>query len=187
MERILLALLIVFCGCSPEIRTYSDSDKEYPVHHYKTYTWAEQSKTEWQSNPLYYNELTDKRIKLAVDDLLVSKGYVRFESGADLSLHYHIMVEDRSMLTTDPYGHFYGASWLESGKSIFQYREGTLIVDVVHTKLNALVWRGWAVAALEVVLYDTKNRDTIIKSVIAKIMQDFPQSDAGKQDTLRAN
>lgn len=185
MARIFIIFLIALNGCSPEIRTYSDSDKQYPVDRYRTYNWAEQSKAEWQSKPLYYNELTDKRIKVAVDDALVAKGYLYAGQNADLTLHYHIMVEDRSTLTADPYGDFSAASWLEPGKSIFQYREGTLILDVVNTKSQALIWRGWAVAALEVVLYDMKNKDTIIKSVIVKIMQRFPESTGGMQDTLR--
>lgn len=42
-------------------------------------------------------------------------------------------------------------------------------------------------AALEVVLSNMKNKDTIIKSVIVNIMQHFPESTGGMQDMLRCN
>jgi uncharacterized protein YceK len=184
MKKVFVAWVIFLYGCSPEIRTYSDSDKEYPVQNYRTYQWAQENEREWQSNPLYYNELTDKRIKGAVNDLLAVKGYVLSDSAAELSLHYHIVVEERSMLAPDPYGYFYGDWWMEPRENIFKYREGTLILDVVKTQTRHLIWRGWAVAAIEVVLYDVKNTDVIIKSAITKILMNFPESVGRTPDTV---
>ena len=113
MKKVLIVSLIVLYGCSPEIRTYSDSDKEYPVQNYRTYQWARENKSEWQRNPLCYNELTDKRIKGAANDLLAVKGYMLSDSTAELTLHYDVAVEERSMLAPDPYGYFYGDWWME--------------------------------------------------------------------------
>jgi hypothetical protein len=78
MKKVLIVSMIVLYGCSPEIRTYSDSDKEYPVQNYRTYQWARENKSERQSNPLCYNELTDKRIKGS------GTGAIMFSKGGDV-------------------------------------------------------------------------------------------------------
>jgi len=181
-KKWMVALLMAtgLYACSPQIRSYSDYDRDYKIQENTTYSWAAQNPVEWQSNPLYYNELTDKRIKSAVNDLLKVKGYVLADSAADLSIHYHIVVEDRSMLAPDPYGYFYGDYWMAQRSDIFKYREGTLILDFMKNNNKNLLWRGWAVAAIEVVIYESKNVDSIIRSAVAKILKDFPEATGNK-------
>ncbi|TDE08153.1 DUF4136 domain-containing protein [Dyadobacter psychrotolerans] len=176
MKKLCTVLLIGLYGCSPAIRAYFDYDKEDNIRNYKTFTWEEASQTEKNGNPLYYSELNDKRIRAAANDLMQAKGYVRSEQNPDLTLHYHIVMEERSMLAPDPYGYMYGDYFMRPRSDLFSYREGTLIIDFMRTKKQNLVWRGWAVAAMEVVLYDTKDTDILIRSAVAKIFQNFPES-----------
>lgn len=165
--------LVALAGCSPEIRVYSDYDPDYDLTKYSTFNWMQKSNIESGNNPLYYNELNDKRIKSAVLQQLLSKGYVLSEE-PDLVLHYHIIVDDQSIVTTDPHDYFYSPYWMHLRTSVRQYREGTLIIDLMDSKTNNLVWRGWAASALEGV-YTPEQIDHLIKTAVAKIFKKFPK------------
>jgi len=173
--RTALALLgVMLMGCSPEIRVYHEVDKSNPVNQYKTFQWAKADSLFWEMNPLYFNELNDGRIKQAVHDLLIAKGYLPGRDTADLTLRYDIRVEEQSILLPDPYGYMYGDYWMMPRDNLFRYREATLVIDVRHSHSSKLIWRGWAVAAIEVVFDDGKKPEVVIRSVAAKILDEFP-------------
>jgi len=176
MRVLLMYLLVLLTACSPQIRTYSDYDHQYRIQDYQTYRWAFSQPKEDKKRSLYYNELNDKRIKGAVNDILKAKGYVLTENNAALIIDYHIIVEERSVLEPDPYGYYYGDTFNRPRNNIFYYREGTLILDLKRSETNDLIWRGWAVAAIEVIFYDTKNIESVIRSAVTKILLDFPES-----------
>lgn len=173
--RMTLAILgIFFIGCSPQIRVYHDVDKSLPVSQYHTFRWAKADSAAWNLNPLYFNQLNDCRIKQAVNDLLTAKGYLLGADTSDLTLRYDIRIDEQSMLLPDPYGYLYGDYWMTPRDNLFRYREATLILDVWQAQASRLIWRGWAVAVIEVVFDDGKNPDVVIRSAVAKILDSFP-------------
>lgn len=161
MKIIWIFLLLVLFSCSNELRVYSDWDRDYDVNKFQTYSWPSRTDLESKNNPLFYNELNDKRIRNAVDIQLKAKGMTRVDENADLVVHYHIVVEDKTAVTTDPYG-FYGPYWGRS--SLYQYNEGTLIIDFMDRKSNSLVWRGWATSILDN-NYNEIREETLVKAV----------------------
>jgi len=183
MKKIYIVVLIGLYGCSPAIRAYYDYDKNDHIQKYKTYAWEEEEKNESNVNALYYNELTDRRIKSSVNDLLRVKGYVLTERNSDLSLRYDIAMEERSVFWPDPDGYMYGDYFMRPRPNFFTYREGTLTIDFINTRNKNLVWHGWAVAAMEVVNYDTTGTDIWIRSAVTKILLNLPE--AGR-DTVPA-
>ncbi|MCU0356415.1 MAG: DUF4136 domain-containing protein [Cyclobacteriaceae bacterium] len=142
---VLLVMMVYACG--PTIRIYSDYDRDYDISKFNTYAWADDLTIESRNNPLYYNELNDKRIRQAVDDQLKVKGYRLTQDKPVLKIHYHISVEDRMEIRTDPYG-FYGPYWMRTDTYSYSYREGTLIIDFMDAGNSNLLWRGWAVSIL---------------------------------------
>ena len=173
---IIVALLFIIGGCSPEIRVYSDHDPDYDLKKYTTFNWVKKENIELGNNPLYYNELNDKRIKSAVQEQLTSRGYSLSENKPDMVVHYHIIVDDQSIVTTDPHGYFYSPYWMRLRTNVYQYREGTLIIDLMDSKSNNLIWRGWASSAIEGV-YTPDQIDGLIKTAVAKIFRKFPKKD----------
>lgn len=176
MKKLIFLLAGISAACSPEIRAYTDYDRDYDVAQFQTYCWANPHLTELEGYPLYYNELNDKRIKRAVDDLMAVRGYVRTDSSTELTLNYKISIEERSVFAPDPYGYMYGDYFMRPRQDIFKYREGTLVLNIVNSANQDLIWRGWAVGALEVMIYEGKDVDIVIKSAVAKILQNFPVS-----------
>jgi hypothetical protein len=168
-----LAVFLVLTGCSPQIRTYADFDPDYDLSNYRTFDWGQKVNIEADGNPLHYNELNDKRIKDAVTLELTGRGYVFSEDHPDLVLHYHIIVDDQSIVTMEPYGYRYGPYWMRMETNIYSYREGTLILDLMDAGTNNLIWRGWAVSAIDRE-YTPEQVDRLIKKAVARIFKNFP-------------
>jgi hypothetical protein len=170
---VMVVMLAMVAGCSPEIRVYTDHDPEYDLLNYRTFDWSQKTNIEAGNNPLYYNELNDKRIKTAVREQLAKRGYTQVDKNPELILHYHIIIDDRSVITPEPYGYYYGPYWMSMRTNVYQYTEGTLILDLMDAKTNSLVWRGWAVSAIDMV-YTSEEVDKLIKTAIAKVFRKFP-------------
>jgi hypothetical protein len=173
MARILIFLaIVVVAGCSPQIKVYSDMDPDYDLWTYRSFDWGQKVNVEAGNNPLRYNELNDKRIKAAVLQQLQSRGFILREQDPDLIVHYHIIVDNKSAVTTEPLGYRYGSYWMRSGVNVYYYREGTLIIDLMERSTKNLVWRGWAVANVDEI--DTEEVDEVIKVAVEKIFRKFP-------------
>jgi hypothetical protein len=167
--------VILLVGCSPEIRVHTDCDPEYDLWAFKTFDWGQKVNIEEGKNPFHYNELNDKRIKSAVQDQLTSRGYLLTDAHPDLILHYHIIVDNKSVLVTEPYGYNYSTYWRRMETNIYSYREGTLILDLMDSQTNNLIWRGWAVSPLDS-SYKPEEIDRLIKTAVAKIFKKFPKT-----------
>jgi hypothetical protein len=168
----LLAILAV--GCSQQITVHTDYDPDYDLWAYKTFDWGQKVNIEEGRNPLHYNELNDKRIKSAVQKQLSKRGYELAAESPDLILHYHIIVKDQSVLTTEPFGYSYGQYWTNTNTSIYSYKEGTLILDLMDSKTNHLIWRGWAVTDVKE-SYSPEGVKALTEEVVSKIFRKFPK------------
>ena len=100
------------------------------------------------------------------------KNYREVPAKAELQLHYHIIVEDKTMVTTEPIGSQYHPYSNTYRTSTYQYREGTLIIDLMDTKTNTLIWRGWATDVITNSV--RKDPEAAIQNAVAKIFQEFP-------------
>jgi hypothetical protein len=181
MKQILfLAVFAILTGCSPKIRVFSDSDPEYNLSAYKTFDWGQKVDIEEGRNPLHYNELNDKRIKAAVLSEMTALGYKLTPDNPDLIVHYHIIIDDQSVVATDPYGYYYGPYWTNMQTNVFTYRQGTLILDLMEKKSQNLIWRGWAVTDIEQITPERVSE--IIKTSVAKIFDKYPKASKATQN-----
>ena len=176
---LLLYFLTMLTACSPQVTVFSDSDPDYDLLTYKTFDWGQKVNIEEGRNPLHYNELNDKRIKAAVLEQMTTHGYQLTSDNPDLILHYHIVVNDQSVVRTDPYGYSYGSYWMRMETNVFTYREGTLILDLMERKSQNLIWRGWAVVDIEQITPD--QVEEIIKTTVVKIFKKYPKTPVKKQ------
>lgn len=138
-----IASTFALIGCAPSVQVFSDYDHAANIDSYRTFGWLPDDLIEVRNNPLYYNELNDKRIKAAVAVQLEARGYQYEKENPELLIHYHIIIEDKTVMRTDPYGYYYGPYWARSEVTVFEFREGTLIIDLMDAATNNLVWRGW--------------------------------------------
>ncbi|HZY82570.1 MAG TPA: DUF4136 domain-containing protein [Cyclobacteriaceae bacterium] len=173
MKYTILVLIALFASCSNNIIVHTDFDRSVEIHRLTNYSWLGNKNIELRNNPLYINELTDKRIKDAVGRELAEKGYVFSEQAAQVIVHYHIVIEDKAAVRTEPYGYFYTPYWMSNGAETVRYQEGTLIVDFMDTRNCNLIWRGWAVSVLDEQKLITED---LINRAVSEIFRKFPTS-----------
>ncbi len=176
MRLIIISLLLVLAtGCSPEIQVYTDYDPDNDRWAYSTFTWNEVSTERETRDPLYYSSLNDKRIRKAVQKELLKRNYQFVTEKADLLFQYHILVEDKSVVATEPFGYIYGPYWMRKQQHVYTYTQGTLILDLIDTRINQLIWRGWAVSAIDGL--DSPERiEKLINEAVQKVFTKFPRS-----------
>ncbi len=179
--RTSLAIGLALSGCA-SMQVRSDYDRNVDFTRYESFAWLERpvkplaEAPEQQipdaADPFAWNSLLDKRVRSAVDALLLSRGF-RKTSGEspDFWLRYHTMLKDRVQITSFPAGvwpHGAGIGWTDIYVDSFQ--EGTLILDVIDPALNQLVWRGWAVRAVG----DLTRQHDEVQLAVKRILERFP-------------
>jgi Domain of unknown function (DUF4136) len=168
MKKILgIICLSMLLSCSDQITVRTDYDKSVKISTFTTFTWLDKEGIEERNNPLYYNELNDKRIRAAVVEQLTLKGYTQTSEAPKLKVHYHIVIEDKTQVRSDTYSPY----WIKTERDIYTYREGTLIIDLMDGKNEMLLWRGWAVSALSDA---NQMSDELIRNAVVKIFSKFP-------------
>lgn len=174
MKRIwLLTLWSAVAACSPQIRVFSDFDPAFDLRTFNTFDWQQSTNVEQGRNPLHYNELYDKRIKAAVRHELENRRYTFCDLAPELVIHYHVIVDDQSIVAADPFGDQYGPYWTNMRTTVQSYREGTLIIDVMDAATNNLIWRGWAVSEITNG-YNGEETEKLISDVVSMIFRKFP-------------
>lgn len=171
--------LMLLLACSNELRVYTDYDRSVSIQKLTTYDWLPVKQIESRNSPILINELTDKRIKTAVEAQLKEKGYEHSTTSPAMIIHYHIVIENRASVRPEPFGYNYGQYWLRNEVDTYRYEEGTLILDFMDNKNCELIWRGWAVSVLD---EDAITEEMIDKAVV-EIFKKFPPS-AAKEITL---
>ena len=167
----ILTLLIAATSCIRDVAVFHDSDPTFNHRSYETYRWEPIDPMERSQYPLYYNDLNHSRITTATSAVLAEKGYVADTLSPDLKIHYHIVVEDKTIVF--PHDMLRYARDSETGGAEYQYAEGTLILDFMDTQTGKLMWRGWAVAQLE----NISNSDDVtnlFRSLVENILAAFP-------------
>lgn len=178
LNLLLIGILVGASGCSNQFQAYSDYDPAMDILAYKTYRWPTKAEMESRINPLLYNELTDKRIRAAVDLQLRRNGYRLADSAAAVTVHYHITVKDKVIYSADPRMDSYSQYWMEGGRNTLRYEEGTLIVDLMDETNCNLIWRGWAVGVIDD--NTTMLTEEEVKEAVAKIFENYPRRRPGK-------
>ena len=165
---VFVASVFIFLASCSSISVNTDYDQQADFSAYKTFAWIPQRKGAAARNPLM-----DKRIKKAVNEELIAKGYTGNTSGPDLLLAYHTGM--RSKVDVTSWGYGYGRYWRYpgGGVSVYQYQEGTLVLDIVDAQKKELVWRGIAQKALSETS-SVEKREENLKKIVAKLLKNFP-------------
>lgn len=174
MKRHISLLLVFTIACSPQLRVYTDFDPVYELAGCRTFDWLDKTNIEAGKNPMYYNELNDKRIKSAVERELGSRGYGLSDSNAELVIHYHILIDDKETVLPEHEASNYGPYWQRAPANVYTFREGTLIIDMMDVN-NNLVWRGAAISPIEEI-YTPEKTTKLINDAVKKMFKSFPDT-----------
>ena len=162
--RLLPGLLLFACS---SVSTNYDYDLSYDFSKLRSYRWADiPSKAD--ADPLVI-----QRVGAAVEAQLKAKGYAMAEGEPDFLVAAH--VGHRSRIQVNDFGYGYGPhrAWYGGGVDVYQYEEGTLVVDIADARKHELVWRGTATAVIDPGA-TPEERTEQVNEAVAKMFEQFP-------------
>jgi len=163
--------LSVFVGCS-SLRVNVDYDPDFDFQPQKSFAIAHYNK---EGEDTLFND----RLIRALEADLQSKGYTKStKEEADLIVTFHTNVENKTSIDTDYQmigyaGYRYGGSMVATTRT-YNYKKGTLIIDLLNPKDEKIVWRGMATDILKE--HKTpQERTEYLNKVVKKTMASFPR------------
>ena len=184
--RLLLvaAAVLVLAACATGPRITSDVDPSADFARYRTFAFYSPLAIESQG----YATLTSGRTKDAARRQMEARGYVYDEKSPDLWVNLNAYMQEKTDVYSTPevdYDYYYSYRrrayfavpyWREDAQ-VYRYTEGTLNVDLVDAKRNALVWTGAAVGRVS--RSKSGQEDAKIDAAMADIFNRYPYRAAG--------
>lgn len=161
-----IAILISMSGCGSSMQVNTDYDKAANFSAVKTYSWREGTRLP--------NPLMNDRVIAAVDAQLMKKGMQRVDSAGDVTVTYHAAASESMDVQTFSTGGYYGCWGGCMGTTSTTVRPvttGTLIVDLVETSSNKMLWRG---TGSDTVTGDPQDSERKINEAISRMFSNFP-------------
>lgn len=174
-ELLSLVIALATLSACAAVSVETDYDPEADFAALQTYLWMEPWPT---GDPRLDNDLLRQRVRRAVDEQLVAKGFRQLlgqQAEPDFHVIEHYLIEQRVDVDTivRPYG-YYGYRRLPIEETYaHQYELGSVILDVVDARSSRLLWRGTAQARVHENV-TPEERTERIRSVVEKILADFP-------------
>jgi uncharacterized protein DUF4136 len=175
---VFFAAIFFITACGPSLKVNSDFDKNVDFSKYKTFHIYG---TDQISSSI--SDLNKERIIKAVGDEMQKKGFQQIgDTTADLMVNVVALLNDKVQLTSrsDYYGYggmyrpYYwggGAGYSTTTYDMQNYKDGSLIVDVVDGATRRLVWTG---AGNKEIDKPIKDPETKIPKAVNMIMASFP-------------
>lgn len=182
----LVLLAALAAGCSTMEISY-DFDPKADFAGLKSYQWLKEPQKPTGDPRIDGNTILQNRIHEAVDTELAARGYRKATSDPDFLVAYHVSLDRRqSVQTLNSYygygpgwGYGYGSSyrpgyWAGAPETyVYEYEEGTLILDIVNPENKELMWRGSAQD--EVHFKSTPETDQAqLKEAVHRMLEKFP-------------
>ncbi|WP_433814632.1 DUF4136 domain-containing protein [Flavobacterium johnsoniae] len=174
---------ILFLGliysCSPTVRVTTDYDHTANFGEYKTFAVYDLKAQQGQVNQLNVDRVTN-----AIRAEMIAKGFKESDN-PDLKVNAVSILKNKTSVSADtnfygyggmyrPYGYWGGGAMMGGANTTFNtydYVDGSLVIDIVSTKSQKLVWQGIGNAEI-----DSKpdNPEEFINNSIKKILAGFP-------------
>lgn len=174
----LLLGLLAACATGPRISAEADPRVDFSA--YRTFAFYSPLAIEREG----YASLVSGRMKAAARAEMEARGYRYSEEDPDLWLNINAYMQQRTSVNTVPtvdYAYYYSyryrgyvaVPYWNDRTTVHRYTEGTMNIDLVDVRRNALVWEGIAVGSVSR-QRDAAARDAEIDRTIAAIFGAYP-------------
>ena len=171
-DTFLMSCVLVYTISCSTVTVNYDYDTKTDFADLQTYDWLPVP-VEAEINSLTVSRVTD-----AVNTALKAKGLEMTADNPDFLIGMHLgkdkkLSVDNRGYTYAPPSRYWGAYRGPGPINVYQYEEGTLILDFVAPESKHLVWRGVAKSPLEHAKTPEK-REKLINEAVQKIFKKFP-------------
>lgn len=179
MRRLpLLALVlaaIAATNCATTMTVSSHVDRDVDFSRYRTFEWGPADALPTGDPRLDRSPFFKDQVQGAVEKQLAARGIELSTTGTpDLLLHYHASVNRRIDVNRvdRAYGYCPGG---HCPPVTSEYEAGTLVLDIIDTRSNRLVWRGWAQNSVEDLLDDPDRMARTITEAVTRMLARLPR------------
>ena len=165
---VLVALFLGACATTMSVSSHVARGADFARYH--TYDWGPADDLPTGDPRLDGNPFFQDHLQGAVERQLAARGFERSASGTpDLLVHYHASIDQRLDVhdVNRRYGHCLGD---ECQAEITTYEAGTLVLDIVDTRTNDVIWRGWAQDSVEGVLDNPDKMARQINEAVQRML-----------------
>ena len=182
---LLLALFLTGCVATTPVEVSTDYDRSVNFGQYRTFKWFQDKPTAGVDSAYKYNTFLDQRIRNAVDAQLTRRGITKTEGSSDLLIAYDVKVITKQSARPDyayapgfgygysywyGYRYDYGYSRFSRPMLIEEYKDGTIIIDLVDAKDKQLIWRGWGQMEVD----EANISEAEVNKIVTNILDKFP-------------
>ncbi len=139
---------------------------------FRTWDWGQADALPTGDPRLDNNSFFNDHLQGAVEKALAGRGFARALQGskADLLVHYHANINQRFQVNEPDVNCTPG----NCQASTIEYEQGTLVIDMVDTRTDKVVWRGWAQDSVQGVIDNQDRMDRKIDEAVSKMFGRFP-------------
>ena len=171
---LLISLTAVTAGCLPLMPVGAHVQRGTDFTRYQTYAWGPADALPISDQRLRDNPYFVDDVHGAIDREFQERGLRRADSErADLLVHYHAAIIGRLEVQSRT-GRYRDCVGEACRGTVSDYDAGTLVIDVLDTRLQQLVWRGWAEHRLEDMLDDPPAVHRRVQDAVHRIMKTLP-------------
>lgn len=177
--------IFVFLLASCSSTAHIEKDDNADFSRYKSFAWIDKD-GEGKNDANKKNDLTEQRIREAVNKELEKTGWKEVRNRPDVLLSYDVLVEKgtkestnpvytrpTSRIVYNPYTRRYTTIYYPSQFAGYErdertIREGTVTISMIDTKTDKTVWQGWTTDEVNSRNLTTKEIQNSVKSIFKK-------------------
>ena len=168
--------MVAAAGCAT-MTVSSHVESGISFSEYATYDWGPPDNLPVGDPRLDNNPFFNDYLQGAIERSMAAKGYdLAVAGGADLLIHYHASVNQK--IDVYDVDHRYGYCYENCKPDYFNYEEGTLVIDLVDTNTNKVVWRGWAQDSMNGIIDHQDRLEKQVDESVTKMMMRLPTGGA---------
>jgi len=173
---LLIATIALISSCGPTLKVSSDYDRSADFTAYKTFSMYDLKTTGG------VNQLNKDRITKYIKAEMKNRGFKENNSNPDLMVNAVTVIKDKRSLVARsdfygyggfyrPYTYWRAPASANTTVSTYEYKDGSLVIDVVDAKTRKMIWEGTANAQFD---RKPQNPEEAISKTVSKIMEEFP-------------
>ena len=166
-----ITLCLLVAGCATGIPVEMDYDPGQDFSDFQRYAWHDQVRAP--------NQLVETRIRGAIDDSLAARGYVKVElsDAPDFRVSFTAVAEQAlDFSSTSASMGYRRRGWgvgVGTSTRVREYTRGSLVVDVIDSSGENLLWRGGSARKL-LQERTPEEKDQDVREIVTAILQEFP-------------